>query len=316
MKNIKNTLLSLDLVIDNEYLDKYVELIESNLTTKRQKYKTERHHIIPRVYYKHIKDKSYSSWNNKHEVNTENVVNLLYKDHILAHYYLVNCAKEEWFKESMSMAFLMMTFYTKLSEDDIIKFKVLEKYQEIYEKSKQYFSNASRGKKHGRMSLESRQRLSKALKDKPKSLEHKQALKMARDFHASTKNRKSIYNKTLDKVKFVFEEELESYLINGWQLGGKPLTIEAKQKIGKSNSLALKGKKHVKEKKEGCIFSGLVGQQVVCVETKQIFENVDKARQWLKDTLGIEGGHIKNCCKNIQSTCGRYHWRYLKDYEE
>ena len=43
MKNIKNTLLSLDLVIDNEYLDKYVELIESNLTTKRQKYKSKLH---------------------------------------------------------------------------------------------------------------------------------------------------------------------------------------------------------------------------------------------------------------------------------
>lgn len=50
------------------------------------KFKTQLHHIIPRKYYTY----------NKLEINNsrENLVNLLYKDHILAHYYLALCAKE------------------------------------------------------------------------------------------------------------------------------------------------------------------------------------------------------------------------------
>ena len=43
---LKEKLLVLDLVVDNEYLDKYVELIESNRETKREKFKTQKHHII------------------------------------------------------------------------------------------------------------------------------------------------------------------------------------------------------------------------------------------------------------------------------
>ena len=53
MFKIKNKLLNLNVFIDNEYLDKYIELIEINRNTKREKFKTQQHHIIPRSYYKH-----------------------------------------------------------------------------------------------------------------------------------------------------------------------------------------------------------------------------------------------------------------------
>ena len=47
MQNLKEKLLSLGIVEDNEYLDFYCTLIENNRDTKREKYKTQKHHIIP-----------------------------------------------------------------------------------------------------------------------------------------------------------------------------------------------------------------------------------------------------------------------------
>ena len=87
---LKEKLLTLGIVEDNEYLDKYVRLIESNKDTKKEKFKTQQHHIIPRCYYKYLHVACDESKHNK--------VNLLYKDHVLAHCYLSLCAKEAWFE--------------------------------------------------------------------------------------------------------------------------------------------------------------------------------------------------------------------------
>ena len=79
---LKEKLLNLNIVVDNEYLDKYCELIESNKETKKEKFKTQCHHIIPRCYYIH----------NRIDVNNndDNLVNLSHKNHLLSHYYLTN----------------------------------------------------------------------------------------------------------------------------------------------------------------------------------------------------------------------------------
>ena len=50
--SLKNNLISLGLAVDNKFLDSYCSLIESNRETKREKSKTQKHHIIPRYYYK------------------------------------------------------------------------------------------------------------------------------------------------------------------------------------------------------------------------------------------------------------------------
>ena len=49
---LKNILLETNEFLDNEYLDKYVDLITLNKFTKKELYKTQRHHIIPKCYYK------------------------------------------------------------------------------------------------------------------------------------------------------------------------------------------------------------------------------------------------------------------------
>ena len=61
-KELKRKLLDLGICVDNEYLDKYVELVCSNLFTISEKGKTQSHHIVPRYYYKY----SYCYFYNSH----------------------------------------------------------------------------------------------------------------------------------------------------------------------------------------------------------------------------------------------------------
>ena len=49
---LKNKLLDTNAFIDNYWLDLYCTLIVYNLSTKKEKYKTQSHHIIPIAYYK------------------------------------------------------------------------------------------------------------------------------------------------------------------------------------------------------------------------------------------------------------------------
>lgn len=77
---LRKRLLDTDNFLDNEWLDKYIDLIISNIDTEKVKFKTHRHHILPRYIFKRLHEK---------EDNTNgNLVNLLFSDHALAHYYL------------------------------------------------------------------------------------------------------------------------------------------------------------------------------------------------------------------------------------
>lgn len=83
-----------------EYFKAYIELILKNLTTKKEKFKTNRHHIIPRCYFK-IKQLPVDN-------SSENIVNLQYADHLLAHYYLGNCIIDPKIKIGMLRAMQYM----------------------------------------------------------------------------------------------------------------------------------------------------------------------------------------------------------------
>lgn len=76
-QKIKEKLLKTNCFEDNEYLNKYCELIINNLSTKKEKHKTNSHHILQRSYFKYIKEQTDDSFNNK--------VNLTHYNHILAH---------------------------------------------------------------------------------------------------------------------------------------------------------------------------------------------------------------------------------------
>lgn len=125
MENLVNILLETDLFIYNNYFKNYVELILNNLTTQFERSKTQQHHIIPKYYYLD---------NNKSINNSsENLVNLLYKDHILAHYYLALCSKTP-FDKSRNVFSIKYILNGQTLES--FNLNDLDKYQELYEQSK------------------------------------------------------------------------------------------------------------------------------------------------------------------------------------
>ena len=92
IQKVKIKLLELG-YIDNEWLDKYLEMIEDNLNTSRDRKSTQAHHAIPVNSY-WTSDQPY----NRREAEklskadqTNFSVNLLYKDHLLIHSYLTLC---------------------------------------------------------------------------------------------------------------------------------------------------------------------------------------------------------------------------------
>ena len=87
MKELKKTLLSKRGFLDNEFLEKYCSLVERNMNTGVRHRITNAHHIIPKAWFKL----------NHHEVDNsqQNLVNLVYREHALAHYYLCLCTEKE-----------------------------------------------------------------------------------------------------------------------------------------------------------------------------------------------------------------------------
>lgn len=128
--NLKKQLLEIRLVIENEYLDKYIELIIDNSKTEKIKFQTQTHHIIPRYFYKL----------NNLEVNNdaENLCILLHKDHVLAHYYLALCSATDRYKycNEISLRHCLDNNNFKLQENfekDKNFIQSLDKYQELME---------------------------------------------------------------------------------------------------------------------------------------------------------------------------------------
>lgn len=92
LTKVKTRLIELG-YIDNEWLAKYLEIIEANLDTKKSKKSTQAHHAIPvNAYWT-----SNEPYNRREalklarEDKTNFVVNLLYKDHLIIHSYLTLC---------------------------------------------------------------------------------------------------------------------------------------------------------------------------------------------------------------------------------
>lgn len=129
----KNYLIDLELCIDNIYLTKYVDLISINLNTKMEKFKTERHHIIPKFYFKYKKISCDDS--------PSNIVNLSYADHIKAHIYLALCIDTKFKRQASFAANRVITGregrYSNLDEAlEIIDYDTLAKFKEIYNRER------------------------------------------------------------------------------------------------------------------------------------------------------------------------------------
>lgn len=144
VNSLKKHLLDIGLAKDNEYLDKYCSLMLDNKHTKREKAKTQRHHIVPRYFFDYEKKEC--------DNRKENIVNLLYKDHLLAHYYLALCSKEEEFilKNILSLKYVLSNKVVRSNKellDELNKFICSQdKYQEAYEASMKILSKKYSGR--------------------------------------------------------------------------------------------------------------------------------------------------------------------------
>lgn len=190
VERLKNT----NLFINNTYFKKYIELIQDNLDTKRQPFKTQRHHIIPLVAFK--------LYNLPGKDAVDNIVNLLYKDHILAHYYLALCSKSVEFRYKMLCAInfiLGKAAQVKLDVEELKNMILdLDEYQKLYEECKKIFGDKTKGKTHCTSEL-TKEKIGKA-------------------------NKGRIYINKDGVVKAVQPADLNLFLENGWTCGNPNCT--------------------------------------------------------------------------------------------
>lgn len=226
MNELKQQLLSYGIFYDNDYFNKYIELINNNKNRSKEVYKTNSHHIIPRSYFKR---------NNIDIDNSDNnTVNLLYKDHILAHYYFCLCTsipELKWDSE-YSIRYILNNKNFKClpeysQERELIE--SLDKLQELYEELKHHIGDIHRGKK---LSNKQREILSTVNK-RPKSEETKKKISLSKKgikCKESTKEKLSIINK------------------------GKKLSEETKKKISDNSKInenyGFRGKHQTEESKK------------------------------------------------------------------
>ena len=178
-KLIKETLLIKGLCRESNFFDLYVDLIWENRNTPREKFKTERHHIIPKFYYKQQGFKVDNS--------TGNLVNLSYSDHIRAHLYLLLAIEPAYLRFASFAAHRTVTghqgFYKSLEEANealnILDFESLQKAKEV--------------------------------------MRHQVSLKSSKQFH--NRGRKWIYNKDLNQHKLVDAADISVFLTRGWEVG-------------------------------------------------------------------------------------------------
>lgn len=225
--SLKEKLLKLGVFIDNEYLDMYIKMVLDNAVTKRIKFETQKHHIIPKKYYK---------INNLEVDNSkENIVNLLYSDHILAHYLLCLCTDKNsclYYHSLLAFDYLYYGRTSKIPNTNIIKDKgkqiikdadiINYLYQESVKCKSIYQKGVGAGIKKGPMSAETKLKISLAHKGKAPWNKGKSGLPPHTE---ETKNKMSAWHtgKILihkDELhKKVSRGSLDKYLKQGFEVG-------------------------------------------------------------------------------------------------
>lgn len=150
IQQIKNRLIEAG-YLDNEWLDKYLAIIEANLATPKNRLSTQAHHAIPvRTYYTlltNVKEDHRKAVKkaDKDPINIK--VNLLYKDHLLVHSYLTLClnleqeqAKYEAQADIRKQNSFKGVTATNLKRSQVVNKFTVHKKTETMSYLKQYFS--------------------------------------------------------------------------------------------------------------------------------------------------------------------------------
>lgn len=302
---IKEKLLTTGIVKENEYLYKYCNLILENTNTKYQVHKTQSHHIIPKYYCKEncpslIKDKT-------------NKVNLLYKDHILAHYYLALCSADETLVAKNVCALFKMTNapQTEFDGSPFEFIETLDKYQELYETYSIHQGDHLRGKKQSsehiskrvhkntgqKRSLETRKKMSEWQKGKPKPASARENMRIAQLNYAKSEtyeHRRARIEKT-NRTKSNWSAEYRADLSDRLSKALKGRPIGENERLNKS--LAMSGKPKSEAHKLNLARARSKYRYIIEDNT---FESSREAKDYLRNLLGIDmtdykWGIILNC---------------------
>lgn len=192
---LREKLLSTEYFIQNEYFEKYFKLIQSNRHTVTEKFKTNKHHIIPVHYFI---NKGETVDNSKH-----NIVILSFKDHLLAHLYLSGCTKGRYRYWNLYSVF-MLSGRTFSPEDEraVVDICQRDDYNKLYEEA---ISSAPNHRKGTKVSEETRLKMAAAQQER------------AKEHGSPTKGTRWVHNSEKDYM--VPEEELDLYIQDGFELG-------------------------------------------------------------------------------------------------
>lgn len=150
------TLIENNLLVNNEYLFKYQTLILKNKGTKKEAFTTQVHHIIPKAAFKLL--------NLAVDDSCANKVNLVYQDHLLAHYYLAKCSLGQFkYGNILALKHIFGHKCCELSEEALMQ--QLPDLQQLYKEAMQQQAINTKVAKTGKtFSEEHRARISAANK--------------------------------------------------------------------------------------------------------------------------------------------------------
>ena len=123
MQKIKEQLLATGAFLDNEAFYNYCQLVASNRNTKSVRGKTQKHHILPRAWFK--------LHNKPIDNSKDNLVNLLVVDHIKAHLYLLKATSSEDLRNASAAAVRYMCDIFKLEDLDTYAAELEEVYLRV-----------------------------------------------------------------------------------------------------------------------------------------------------------------------------------------
>ena len=170
--------------------------------------------------------------------------------------------------------------------------------QKMSDESKQKMSKAHKGKT---ITEEQRQKTSETMK---KVWNDEDYRKRMSDIH-KTREHEPHSEETKKKISKSRKGQPSAFK-------GKHHSEESKQKISDS----LKGKKLSEETKQKLSENSFNATKVICLETLQIFDTINKAQEWCNIKTGVGG-----CCRGKAKSAGKHpitkeplHWMLYEDY--
>lgn len=258
---IKEILLNTGVIENNEYLDKYIQLIGTGRQRGYVKYKTHKHHIIPKSYYK-LKNLPVDN-------SSENIVYLLAAEHVLAHYYIAHCAINEDFRYRNILAFTFMTSkkYFNMEEQQLLE--SLPHFQKMYEEMCKQRGDNNRGRKQSEevkarlkeinLKREYKQEWVEANRVAQKKLDRKHTEEDKLNQSNAIRGRRHVNNGVEEKL--LKEADCLPYIEQGWCYGSltkgkaKPLGFGAKISVAQRGvKKSETHKRRLSELKTGTIY--------------------------------------------------------------